>query len=500
MEGASLMEMDHGYDLSQDQRPWVSPSLIEANYILSLSRMELESVIATEMEVNPALELDDRPSCPICGCVLDGATCPICPSDPGPREPSDRDEVMAERLATLAAPTPMRDNEDFDPLSMVATDEGIREVILRDARTILDHPKHPIAEYLVDALDERGFLTCDLQEVASLLKMAIEEIEAVLQTVQDVAPVGVAARDLRECLQIQLKELVASGLEIPASVTAIVDRHLDDLALHKFGKIGKELGLHAEDVEAARDFIRAHLNPTPLQSQLARSWRSPLRSAFVAPDVIISIRDDALRVEVVDSGRSCLRLNPLYEQLASELGRRRVASSENGSTTAERDKATVANGAESSENDRTHVRQYTNRAKNFLSNVHQRQETLLRISHCICDLQEAFLRGGVRELVPLTRATVAQQVGVHESTVSRATADKYVMLPSRKVIPFSDFFTPSLSIKDVMRELIQKEHTSGQSLTDREICDRLQQQGIRIARRTVAKYRNELRILPSTMR
>ncbi|MFN8511490.1 MAG: hypothetical protein U0841_02630 [Chloroflexia bacterium] len=103
-------------------------------------------------------------------------------------------------------------------------------------------------------------------------------------------------------------------------------------------------------------------------------------------------------------------------------------------------------------------------------------------------------------LRPLTRAVVAQQIGVHESTVSRATANKYVMLPNRQVIPFSDFFTPSLSTKDVIREFILKERAKGRPLTDREICDRLLLQGIRIARRTVAKYRAELGILPSTMR
>jgi RNA polymerase sigma-54 factor len=135
-----------------------------------------------------------------------------------------------------------------------------------------------------------------------------------------------------------------------------------------------------------------------------------------------------------------------------------------------------------------------------MTNVQQRRDTLLRISKCIVELQESFLRGGVRELRPLTRAIVAQQVGVHESTVSRATANKFVMLPNRKVIPFSDFFTPSLSTKDIIRELIERETRKGEMLTDRKICDLLLQQGVRIARRTVAKYRAELGILPSTMR
>lgn len=150
--------------------------------------------------------------------------------------------------------------------------------------------------------------------------------------------------------------------------------------------------------------------------------------------------------------------------------------------------------------DRDHIRAYSSRARLFISNIQQRRDTLLKISSCIVNLQEAFLRGGVRELRPLTRAIVAQQVGVHESTVSRATSNKYVMLPNRKVIPFSDFFTPSLSVKDVIKEILIDEHRAGQHLTDRKICDRLDDRGIRIARRTVAKYRAELGILPSTMR
>ena len=153
-----------------------------------------------------------------------------------------------------------------------------------------------------------------------------------------------------------------------------------------------------------------------------------------------------------------------------------------------------------SDEDRAHVRQSTSRARLFIANIQQRRETLLKISRCVCDLQESFLRGGVRELRPLTRAVVAQHVGVHESTVSRATANKYVMLPSRRVVPFSDFFTPSLSTKDVIKELIERETRNGEHLTDRRICDLLLDQGIRIARRTVAKYRAELGILPSTMR
>jgi RNA polymerase sigma-54 factor len=198
--------------------------------------------------------------------------------------------------------------------------------------------------------------------------------------------------------------------------------------------------------------------------------------------VVVALVEDELFVEVIEAQHYLLRMNSLYSSLASSLTGRNGALGD------------VGDGG------KKHIRDLTTRAKLFIANVNQRRETLQRIANCLVELQEDFLRGGVRELRPLTRAVVAQQIGVHESTVSRATANKYVMLPSRQVIPFSDFFTPSLSIKDVIRELILKERAKGRPLTDREICDRLLHQGIRIARRTVAKYRAELGILPSTMR
>ena len=490
--------MESTFDLSQEMRTWVSPSLIEANYILSLSRMELQGVVAAEMDANPALEMDERQACPLCGNVLDGTFCPTClvsqRADPEPESFEDFPE-------TFLTEAPGRNEaDDFDPMTLIADEFDIREQILADARTLLEPDEYPIAEYLVDALDERGFLTCDLDELAALVGRSRPDIDAIIEVIQDVAPVGVGARDLQECLLLQLRFLTESGRLVPPQVERIIATHLAEFGAHKYGQIAKDLGLTPEEVEEARDFIRTCLNPFPLQAQQARSWRSPTRSPYVAPDVIISLKDGELHVEVVETKHFHLRVSPLYRQLADEIGRRRAGSpndSANGKGPHPNGTAAVAL---TSDDDRTHVRQYSSRAKLFISNIQQRRETLLKISKCICDLQESFLRGGVRELRPLTRAVVAQQVGVHESTVSRATANKYVMLPSRNVIPFSDFFTPSLSVKDVIKELIEREAKKGETLTDRRICDLLLQQGIRIARRTVAKYRAELGILPSTMR
>jgi RNA polymerase sigma-54 factor len=473
------MRMDVGMDMSAEMRAWVSPSLIEANYILSLSRQELQEVIRDEMLANPALEMEDKEICPLCGGVVDGPFCPVCLTNQQMEHQEtsyeDHPEVLTQQTANGIA------EDDFDPLTLIASEASLSDQILSDARTLLEDDEIAIAEYLVQSLDERGYLTMSTRAVAKEFGVPEEMVEEILLLIQQIAPVGVAARDMRECLMLQLDYLERNNADVPLSVRQIVDGYLEDLGAHKYGYIAGALAIGTEEVEAARDFIRGQLSPFPLQSQEARSWKSPNSSPYVAPDVVISLHEGDFLVEVVEARHFFLRMSPLYEQIAVSVSQKSAPPSV-------------------SDADKKHVREYTSRAKVFIANIQQRRETLRKIALCLVELQGDFLRGGVRELRPLTRAIVAQQVGVHESTVSRATANKYVMLPTRKVIPFSDFFTPSLSIKDVIREMVVKERAKGQPLTDREICSRLLQQGIRIARRTVAKYRAELGILPSTMR
>jgi RNA polymerase sigma-54 factor len=507
--------MEAGFEYGQEMRQWVSPSLIEANYILSLSQQELQAVIEAEMAQNPALELDDRPTCPVCESVLEGRYCPVCRENPEtPTEVESYDSMDDNLEPPLATTSTREEDPDFDPMTLVASGESILEQIHADARISLCEAEHPIADFIIESLDERGFLSMSVSETAKTLNVPEAEIEAVLEVIQDVAPIGVGARDLRECLLLQLDYLERSGEAVPEHARTVIDTYLAEFGAHKFGQITRALGITVEELEEIRDFIRGHLNPFPLQSDQAKSWRSPTDSRFVAPDVIIDIRDEELVVEVVNNKFFHLRTNALYDQLSNEFSRKRGKGSLKDRIAArnaamemvdepaptERVEIDPATLADTTSDDKQHVRQYTNRAKMFMMNIQQRRDTLLRISECICELQESFLRGGVRELRPLTRALVAQQVGVHESTVSRATANKFVMLPNKKVIPFSDFFTPSLSTKDIIKEIIERESKKGEPLTDRKICDLLLQDGIRIARRTVAKYRAELGILPSTMR
>jgi RNA polymerase sigma-54 factor len=194
------------------------------------------------------------------------------------------------------------------------------------------------------------------------------------------------------------------------------------------------------------------------------------------PDVIVFSRDGEFQIELVQSRAARLRLDPLYARLATEIshGDHQFAAEE-----------------------RSHIRQHVQRARLFIGTINQRSETLRKITECLLECQSDFVLHGVRALQPLTRGQVAERVGLHESTVSRATANKYLMLPNRQVIPFSTFFAASLSIKDIIKEMIEREP---RALTDQEIGERLRRQGIRIARRTVAKYRATIGIPSSLLR
>src|SRR5215211_5158630 len=477
--------MEVGYDLDQEQRQRNLPRLIEANYLLHLSSQELETVISTELTANPALEIDEQVTCPVCSTPLEGGACPTCltnhvtPAQPGPDEENDRFDAL---------PSQPSSDEDFDAVALIADDYDVLGHLLADAQAVLHERDHPVIELIVNGIDERGFLTSDLAEIAGLLGRPVDQVEAVLGAIQELAPPGVGARDLRESLLLQIEFLREDGIDVSPLVEQLIDEHLQALGAHRYHHLSRELRRPVEEIAEAHDFIRTQLSPHPLQDSQARTWQQTAQTPLVVPDVLITIDKDDLHVEVVGHSQARLRVNDLYEDLALQLRRR--------SNQAVAGDAVV----HASEEDRHHIRDSVTRAKQFISKLEQRRETLLRISACICQMQEDFLREGVRELRPLTRSEVAAQVGVHESTVSRATANKYVMLPNRKVIPFSDFFTPSLSIKDVIKELIEQEANSGQALSDMRIRDMLMDRGYRIARRTVAKYRAELRILPSTVR
>jgi RNA polymerase sigma-54 factor len=491
------MDQNMQAQMVTDQTMRVSPTLIMVNQLLALSSQELLNMVHAELEQNPALESTENNTCPSCGSGTTGTYCPDCmqpvrgmsslanaapgsavttPSSGSYDDGYDPEDYRPRDFASYTA-----GEDDFDPLSLVASEASMAEQLLADLIISLPQEDHAIAAYLVGNLDDQGFMGCTVEGAAERLGVSVQRVERVLKVLQITGPAGVGARDLRECLLIQLEDLSArETVTIAEFVYEVIADHLTDLGEHKFTIIAQALGTSYEKVVGVRDFIKQHLQPRPLQEPpQGHAWRSPSPTRFVIPDVLIRERDGQLEAEVVETSRFSLRINPLYQRLATAAA------------------PAAGAGGDISEVEREHIRRYVNRSKLFISNIKQRRETMHRITTCLILLQEDFIRHGVRYLRALTRAQVAQYLGIHESTVSRATANKYLMLPNKQVIPFSDFFSASLSAKDVIRELILKEAAP---MTDKDIVMHLRDQGIRVARRTVTKYRNQLGIMPSTFR
>ena len=478
------MDLDLSTDLSSEMGMRVSPTLIAVNQILSLSSMDLQKAIKLEAEENPAFEVVEHQVCPICGEQLRGNLCANCAKRTATEAADSNvdglafDDYNYSDYIVGGSYNANGDDEEFDPMTLVAAERTLGERLMTELRAVLDTADVFIAEFLIGSLDERGYLSQAPQEIARRLGVEDARVGQVLEELQRLGPPGIGARDLRECLLLQLEHMVEEeDLPEPPNVRTIIDEHLHELGTHKYGYIAQKLGISTEEVGAARDFIKTHLTPHPvMEAADFQTWGSPSRAQYVSPDVVIKLEEGEFLIDVMESRRFFMRLNPMYSRLVTEL-----------------------RGKEQhySDDEKRHIQQYVARAKLFMSNINQRRETMQRIARVLVEVQEDFLRQGVRFLRPLTRAQVAERTGLHESTVSRATAGKYVMLPNRQVIPFSDFFTASLSVKDVMKEIIVRE---GRPLTDREIVTLLRNEGIRVARRTVAKYRSQLGILPSTLR
>lgn len=461
--------LDQSADFQHDMRQRVSARLVAASTMLELSTLALQQAISQELAENPALEAEEILTCEVCGTPLQGSICPTCLRLQRSELPGDGAVGHDEDAASLGSRS--EGDHDFDPLLTVAGRETLTQRLLNDLGTMLPRTERPIAEQLVGNLDERGYLACSIEEVADNCGVELGRAEAVLSALQSLEPVGVGARDLRECLMIQVDHLAARGISHPL-VKPLVADHLSALAARKLERIAKLLRAPLAQVEAAARFVRTHLNPFPAQGHAGPEAIAEARANYTWPDVVIVEVDGRYMVEVIEAERLELRVAAFYQQLARQAG-------------------------ELGEAEKEHVRTYVTRAKLFVQNIAQRRQTIKKITEAIVKAQTEFLRHGIRHLKPLTRSQIASAAGVDESTVSRATNGKNVLLTNGQVVSFDTFFTPALSVHDVMREILANEN---RPMTDGEIGRELATRGINIARRTVAKYRAQIGVLPSILR
>ena len=470
------MSIEINQQLQPAMQVKVTPKQIAANAILEMSSVELQAAIAEELEENPALEMAELPACPICGNPVTGNYCTDCMPN---RSAADVEGGVATVTDDLPGDgqTRLRDEADeFDPIARAEAGFTLDDHLTWNLHALLPTRLHPVADYVIGALDSNGFLTQSDAEIAAATGVELADVEQVLAAMKGLEPIGIGSRSISESLLAQVEYLHEQGdVEVPAHTEAIIRDHLSDIGERRFREAAGAVGATQREVVAVWEFVKANLNPYPTSAFTAAVSGDGSRS-IIRPDVIIRNVDGELSVEVVESRRFALSVAPIYSRLSSQL-----------------------RASDTSEDDKAHVRRYVGRARFFIDNINRRRATVQRITEALVDRQRDYLLHGVQHLVPLTRAEVGELIGMHESTVSRATAEKYVMLPSGEVVPFSHFFTASLGIKDQIRKMIEAEDPA-HPRSDQEIADALAAEGIALARRTVAKYRDELQILPARLR
>ena len=453
----------------------VTPKQIAANYILQMSSVELQEAIAQELEENPALEMQELSSCPICGHPVTGNYCTECM--PRKNEGEDAARLLtADDLPGDGGGRVRDEDDEFDPIARAEADFTLEDHLTWNLHALLPSRLHPVADHVIGALDSNGFLTQSDAEIADATGVTPADVGQVLLAMQGLEPIGIGSRSITESLLAQVQYLREQGeMDVPPHAEVVIGKHLADLGERRFREVAASIGATQREVVAVWEFVKSNLNPYPTAAFTAAVSGDTSR-AIIRPDVLIREIDDELQVEVVESRRFALQVAPIYSSLSSKL-----------------------RSSETTEDEKQHVRQYVGRAKFFIDNINRRRATIQRIAECLVERQRDYLLNGVQHLVPLTRAEVGELIGMHESTVSRATADKYVMIPSGEVVPFSHFFTASLGIKDQIKRMIETEDPQ-HPYSDQEIADALAELGIALARRTVAKYRDELQILPARLR
>jgi RNA polymerase sigma-54 factor len=451
------------------------PQLLLTNRILQMSSMELQQRIALEIAENPALEQPEEYPCQ--KCEVPGPQCMDCPYFHG--QLSGR-QSEREELRSMAFDLAQGRDEEIDPIALIEDKQSLQDHLIVQLHASTDPTDHRIGGYLISNIDPDGYLRCSIEEAAADLEHAPAEVERILKAIQTFDPCGVGARTLQECLLIQVEALRADGC-LPPYVDAVVAEHWKELSANKIRGIARGLKAPLEDVAAAVQFIRQNLSPYP-GSQFRTPWdrNSHRNIQSVRPDVMV-IRTLAgeLELQLPEGEGAQVTLNPRYTRLWAEMKEKPGAFDEG---------------------ERRHVQEYVNRAQMFLKSLDDRKQIMLQVSECILDEQRLFFEEEREEdLVPLTQTKVASLLRVHESTVSRTVAEKYMQLPSSQVVQLSFFFDRSANLRKLVQNVLARENPAS-PYSDQEISDLLRGQGIVIARRTVMKYREEMNILSSRQR
>jgi RNA polymerase sigma-54 factor len=444
----------------------MNPRLYQAMDLLYLPLLELEQHLKQELVQNPFLEMREEEE-------------EFAEQSESEEQVEEEEEIDWEEILLEGFDTGYRAG---------STRERPEEVAERVGETTIDLWDHllnqlfqtngcedgdmRIGEEIIGNIDEDGYLTCSVEEIASTIDVGVEPVERVLRRIQSFDPSGVGARDLRECLLLQ----VVDRLGRDSLAYKIVDGHFGELSTHKYHEIARALGISPQEAQEAADEI-AQFDPKP-----GRKYAQD-DSDYVTPDIIVEEVDGAYVVTLNDGDLPRLRISRTY-QLLAQNGEFKGKAKEFAQTK-------------------------LNGANWIIQAIEQRRQTMIRTMHVILDRQREFFEKGIHFLRPLTLKEVADEIGMHESTVSRVTNEKFVQTP-RGVFRLKFFFSSGLSteegedvsargVRARIQELIDGEEPQD-PLTDQQIVEQLKAEGVQIARRTVQKYRDQLGILSSRYR
>lgn len=447
------MQTQPSLGLSQRQQLTLTPQIRQALHLLQCSSQELALEIDHALAANPLLES---------------------PDDTGDSAGPESLETPDAPVLPWVRPTARAVTDDIPEAAQAPS---LPDHLLQQLHTTRASERDRLlVGLLIGELDERGYLTFDPAAWSAQLPRGFQvsemEWRVALRLLQSFDPVGIAARDLPECLRLQLE---ARAGEWPGSVLELalrLTRHLEDLAAGRWGRLCERLGCDRESLEAARAALR-RLEPRPL-----RAWATDT-THYVVPDVLLEATQGQWRVVLNPAAERPLRLSPDLAAILADAG-----------------------AAQS-------LQAQLLEARNLMRSLNQRRQTILRVAQCIVLHQQGFLAQGVRALLPLTQQEVAQELGLHESTISRATRMKYLQTPWG-VFELRRFFGAGIptdsgeaaaarAVQALMRELLAAE-PAGKPLSDMRLAQLLAQRGVTVARRTVAKYREVMGVLPANLR
>lgn len=482
------MAFDLKQSLKLSQQLLMTPQLQQAIKLLQLSRLELEEFVTQQLTENPVLEEGvsesneerlqvererERTETEAVGETM-GEAAGIVDSISG-EKPAEMDWEAFTRMQDSAGPssasTRQNDSDEFPSHENLARSGTLQDFLFAQIGEMdLSEDEKDLAGRIIGNIDDRGYLQTTLEELAEDCQKTADFVEDMLDVVQHLEPPGVGARDLKECLHIQLR----AGRLKNGVVELIVEHHLAELETRNFQAIAKAMKLPLETIIENVQII-AELEPVP-----GRQFGG-LEAQYVVPDVYVFKVSGEWVVTLNDEGLPNLRVSKMYEKMASGLA---------GSN-------------------KEYLSEKLKSAQWLIKSIQQRQKTILRVTEKLVERQKEFFEHGYEHLKPMVLRDIADDIGMHESTISRVTSNKYVHTP-QGIFELKYFFNSSVSmaggdslasvsVKKIIAEMIGKEDPK-HPLADQKIVELLDERGIQLARRTVAKYREQLNILPSSKR